>query len=99
MTIDDARNWAELGVIAAGIIGGGWRIMRRLERRLDKQDLLTAAQIEEIKSIKDENARQYGGNSGGMREAINQLVKGQDEIKSDLKYQRTRLDAHIDSHD
>jgi len=98
MDVEAIRSWAELGVIAAGVLAGGWRIMRRIERRLDKQDALTAAQIEDIKEIKTENARQYGGNSGGMREAINQLVKGQDEIKGELQYQRTRLDGHIDSH-
>jgi ABC-type nickel/cobalt efflux system permease component RcnA len=99
MSVESAAAWASVIGTAVLVIGGVWNFFRRIEKRLDKQDQIAKGQADDLKDIKSENARQYGGNSGGMREAINHLVKGQDEIKTELQYQRTRLDAHIDSHE
>ena len=87
----DVSSLASLLEIATAVVGvwvGLWRVFRRLEKRLDLQDALSASAAATVAAIQDENARQYGGNGGGMREAINGLKAAQLEMTR-------RLDVHI----
>lgn len=83
--IDSVRSWLEVAAILGGVFATLWRYERRLSQRLDRQDALA-------EQMKAELDKQFGGNGGGMREAINSLQDGQAEIGK-------RLDRHLEQHE
>ena len=96
---------AAVVVIVSALCGAVWFIVDRVDRRfaaateavqkldgrLDGQDTAIAVQTEAISAIKAEQAKQFGGNSGGIREAVNGVVATTARIE-------TRLDAHLEFH-
>ena len=70
-------------IVAAIVAGVGFAV--RLIRHLDAQDAVAREQTATIAAIKVEQAKQFGGNSGGIREAVNGLIVGQAEIRGDVK--------------
>ena len=85
MNLTDASEISQLvatAVVILGIFWGGIQILRRIDHRLDKQDAdaaLTRASVDELRKQAD---RQFGGNSGGIREAVNVIRVDVAEIKS-----------------
>lgn len=64
----------------------------KITKRIDDSDDLTAKQLAEIKATAEtdrlEMARQFGGNGGGMREAINGL-------SSQMQHLAGRFEQHL----
>lgn len=84
MDIESVRSWLEVVVILGGFFATIWRYERRLSQRLDRQDALAA-------QMKADLDKQFGGNGGGLREAVNSLQSGQAVITE-------RLDRHLEQH-
>lgn len=89
--IETVRSWLEVAAILAGIVGAFWRYDHRqnernaaLNRRLDQQDSLA-------KAVKDDLDKQFGGNGGGIREAINRIDDRLENVEQ-------RLDRHVEAH-
>jgi hypothetical protein len=76
--------WATLASILVTSLGFLIRYERRLTNRLDKQDT-------DLADLKSTLTREFSGNSGGIREAINALKEGQ-------KQTADRIDAHLQFH-
>jgi hypothetical protein len=77
-------SWAQVIALGLTIIGAVWAYDRKMQRRLDKQD-------NDIEGIKSTLAVQFGGNGGGIREAINRL-------STEQAAQAARIDAHLTFH-
>lgn len=69
------------------MVGGFWRLIVRL----NKQDALMESNRTLLDELKSQLAREFGGNSGGIREAINGL-------RSAAIADTRRLDDHLESH-
>ena len=76
--------WVAILTPAFIVLGVLFRYERRLSRRLDAQDAKSDA-------IATTLEKQFGGNSGGIREAVNGLTRGQEAITE-------RLDRHLEDH-
>lgn len=74
-----------VGALVVAAITAGIAFAFKLVRHLDAQDAIAKVQTDTIAAIKVEQAKQFGGNSGGIREAVNSLVVGQAEIRGDVK--------------
>ena len=59
-----------------------------IEARFDKNDAATKTAADKAASLELELARQFGGNSGGMRQAIN-------ETRQDIAVLKGAFDQHI----
>lgn len=73
-----------VAVVAAAVLGifaGGWKLFRRL----DAQDAVASETKRTLARLEARQEREFGGNSGGMREAINGV--------------QSRLDDHIRLHE
>ena len=77
MTNTDIATWIEILTPIVIVVGALWRYERRLTRRLDAQDA-------EARTMRDELARQFGGNGNGLRQAVDGINK--------------RFDDHIELH-
>ena len=73
------------------LIGAIFTAAWRLSRRLTKQDTDLALAVASIEEIKNTLAVHFGGNGGGIREAVNSLKAGQ-------AAQIRRMDEHLESH-
>lgn len=72
-------------IIAAS--GGFWRLAARLKA----QDIVMEANKDTLQRLESRLEREFGGNSGGIREAINGL-------KAAAVADTRRLDDHLESH-
>ena len=107
-SLQTARNVLEIGVIIGTIIIGLWRIRAAMDRRdaeLEKQAAVAEAErdsiLKEIESFKSDLRREFGGNSGGMREAINRIsvtVDRVDEKTNDLAVEVGELRGRFEQH-
>lgn len=89
MTVDLGNDVEQIAVgLAIALITAVFVGVWRLFKRIDKQD-------NDIAWIKELMAREFGGNSGGMREAINRLDQKVDDRIDDVS---DRLDSHISQH-
>jgi hypothetical protein len=59
-----------------------------VEKRFDKNDKATQAAADKASSLELHLAREFGGNSGGMRQAIN-------EMRTDLAHFHGAFDQHL----
>ena len=84
MEASDIAVWLEIAAPIVAVLGALWRYERKLTRRLDKQD----ADSEHMKQMLD---KQFGGNSGGIREAINGIDTRLDDLSQ-------RVDRHLEYH-
>lgn len=79
-----------VGLVIALLVAvatGLWRLFRRLDRQDEEQ----RAQRRVLIDLKADLDRQFGGNSGGLREAVNALQLGQKAITD-------RFDRHLEQH-
>lgn len=96
LAIDFASDSEQIvvGVIVAvivGLLGALLASIRRMFKRVNDQDLALALLRQGQADIKATLDIQFGGNGGGMREALNQL-------KEDRKSDRERMDEHLTLH-
>jgi hypothetical protein len=111
-TMDTYRaviEFALLLVAAATVLAGSvawvWRGRLALERRLRAIEEARAAEAAAIEALRRNLDREFGGNGGGMREAINRMsttlsaVDGRTlMLATDTTELRAKLDAHLDEH-
>ena len=76
--------WVAVLTPAFIVLGALFRYERKLQRRLDAQDAKTDG-IATTLSV------QFGGNGGGIRQAIDGLQRGQDALSE-------RVDRHLEDH-
>ena len=88
VTSDWALVDAAIVTIGITIIGLLWRIAVKAAKR----DVMIA-------SLSQQFTREFGGNSGGLRQQINHIASEQAEIKANQQYQIERLDEHIAQHE
>lgn len=75
-------------VIAAAAIGfGGWMVRKMTD---------LAGLPAELKALSDRFAKEFGGNSNGLRQTVDGLTTRVDSIQKDVREVRARLDFHID---
>ena len=77
-------SWAQIIAVILSVVGSLYVYDRRIQSRLDRQDATTDAIVARLE-------RELGGNSGGLREAVNSLKTGQAAAAD-------RLDAHLEAH-
>lgn len=82
--IEAVRSWLEVAAIIVGVFAVAWRWEKRTSSRLDTVELL-------LTSIKQEQEKQFGGNSGGIREKLNATADRIEDVSD-------RLDRHITQH-
>jgi len=92
LAVDLAGDLEQIAVgvaiaLVVACVAGFWRLIIRL----NKQDAVMAANKDVLLDLKAQLAREFGGNSGGIREAINGLKNAQ---AADTK----RLDEHLEAH-
>lgn len=109
-TLSTIKLIAELGALVIAVIVAVWRIRVALDKRdndLEKQLVEGESErkiiLHEIESIKNDLHKEFGGNSGGMREAINRISATMDRVDAktnDLAVEigelRGRFDQHVD---
>lgn len=78
---------ALLAALIIGGVGGFWRLAIRLKQ----QDILMESNKATLQRLESRLEREFGGNSGGLREAVNSL-KGAQAADT------VRLDAHLEAH-
>lgn len=76
---------AIVGALVVSAIVAGISFAFKLVRHLDAQDATAKVQTDAIAAINETQRKQFGGNSGGIREAVNSLAVGQAEIRGDVK--------------
>ena len=84
MDLPDAALWVEVLTPALVVVAAIWRYERRLASRLDKQD-------NDMEWVKAELKAQFGGNSNGIRQAVDSQAHAITDVSA-------RLDAHISQH-
>ena len=82
--ISVAAGWLQILSVVAAVIFGIYRIRKSLdqrdtemEKRLDTQIAVGASEreriMDQIEVLRTDLKKEFGGNSGGMREAINRI--------------------------
>ena len=84
MNLEDVILWLEILTPVFLLLMALYRWDKKLTRRLDAQDAT-------VKNMTDDLNRQFGGNGGGLREAVNTLQAGQTEIRGEVKDFRAEL--------
>jgi hypothetical protein len=107
--LNQARNVLEILVIVGAVIAGAWRIRAGIDKRGTDLEIQMAhaeserdAILNELETLKVSLSREFGGNSGGMREAINRISITVDalDVKSnalsvEIGELRGRFDQHM----
>jgi methyl-accepting chemotaxis protein len=110
-TIALFSEWAQILSVAAALIFGLYRIRKaldsrdnELEKRLLVGDMERDQILKEIAGFKSDLRKEFSGNSGGMREAINRIsdtVERVDEKTQALAVEvadlRGRFEQHVDT--
>jgi methyl-accepting chemotaxis protein len=97
-TISLLSQWVQILSVAAAVIFGLYRIRKaidsrdnELEKRLLVGDMERDQILKEIASFKSDLRREFGGNGGGMREAINRISDTVERV--DVKTQSVAVEV------
>ncbi len=87
MSIPDpaaAVDWYFLAAGALGVVVFVYKVARRVERMNESLETLTS--------------KEFGGNSGGMRQAINEIQQDSRFTRESMARLEGRFDQHIEEH-
>jgi archaellum component FlaC len=91
-------EWVQILSVASAVIFSVYRVRKaidardnELEKRLLVGDMERDQILKEIASFKSDLRREFGGNSGGMREAINRISDTVERV--DMKTQSVAVDV------
>ena len=101
----------DVAVVIAAIILGAWRIRHNIDKRdneLEKKLIEGEGErqliLAEIAGFKEDLKKEFGGNSGGMREAINRISDTVDrvdtktnELAVEVGELRGRFEQHMEN--
>jgi methyl-accepting chemotaxis protein len=107
-----AAGWLQILSVVGAVIFGIYRIRKSLdhrdsemEKRLDTQIAVGASEreriMDQIEVLRSDLNKEFGGNSGGMREAINRISDTMDrvDVKSNsLAVEVAELRGRYDQH-
>ena len=85
MSVDDFVAGAQIVgtlFVILSALWGGVQILRRIDGRLDHQDADAALIRQSVDELRKQADKQYGPNSGGIREAVNAIRIDVTAIKS-----------------
>lgn len=91
----DILLWIEILTPAVLVISAGWKAWGVLQERLDAQDASMVLLTQSVANQKEAADKQFGGNSGGIREAINGLVAGQGRIEDRQERMEEKTDQAV----
>jgi hypothetical protein len=90
MDLSTVANIAQISSVIIPMITGMWAIWRAVDKRLTQSLLTTTTLAAHMEAIQKQLDVQFGGNGGGIREAVN-------TIKTDMKVLESKVDkAAID---
>lgn len=94
--VDDTILWLAGIIAACAILVTGitkiWAFATKsLTERIDKSN-------EEMSQLRADLDKQFGGNSGGIREAVNNVAERQKEIGLAIEVIHRRIDEHLTLH-
>ena len=69
---------ANVIMLGAVIIGAAWKSRQRLEKREKELDVRMAHHEDSLATLSQTIEKQFSGNSGGIREAVNGIARKQD---------------------
>ena len=103
MGLDVAANWAQIVSIIIPLSAMVFGYFRLLNKQNHAQDVNAAVVNTKLESIEKTLEKQFGGNSGGIREAINGMTNKIDKIENRVNFMATdvatvsgRFQQHIE---
>ena len=82
MNLGEIANIAQVVSVAAPAVFGVYAIWRRIDKRQIETHIDTLRINDKLDYIEQQFRIQFGGNGGGMREAINNIATKQDKIET-----------------
>lgn len=102
VTISDASNMAQVASVACATVLGMYGVWRKIDQRQTETHIDTLRINDKLDYIEQQFRVQFGGNGGGMREAINNMADQQDRLEhrvtkigDDVANLRGKFDQHI----
>jgi len=96
-------NIAQILSVVFPILLGVYAFVRRTERKQLRQEASQALFEQKLEALKEMLDKQFGGNSGGIREAINNMTSKVDKIEdrvnciaTDLASVSGKFEQHIE---
>lgn len=96
-------NIAQIFSVVAPVLLGIYAFVRRTERKQIKSETAQALLKQQLQYMQDTLDKQFGGNSGGIREAINNMNNKIDKIENrvdcivaDLANVTGKFEQHIE---
>jgi archaellum component FlaC len=93
---------AQIVSVVSPALFGVYAIWRRIDKRQTESHIDTLRMSDKLDYIEQQFKVQFGGNGGGMREAINNIATKQDKIEGrvdtiaeDMANLRGKFDQHI----
>lgn len=102
VTLDSASSAAQVASVAMATVLGIYSIWRKIDQRQTETHIDTLRINDKLDYIEQQFRVQFGGNGGGMREAINNMCEQQDRMESrvtkigdDVANLRGKFEQHI----
>lgn len=102
VTISDASSMAQVASVACATVLGIYGVWRKIDQRQTETHIDTLRINDKLDYMEQQFRIQFGGNGGGMREAINTIADRQERIDlrvtkigDDVANLRGKFDQHI----
>ena len=101
-TLGDVSSIAQISSVAFATVFGVYGIWRKIDQRQNETYIDTLRINDKLDFMEQQFRIQFGGNGGGMREAINNMCEQQDrmelrvaKIGDDVANLKGKFDQHI----
>jgi hypothetical protein len=102
MSIDVIASWAQVISVVAPVFVGIYAVWRRIDKRQVEAYIETMRVRDQLAAVQKQLDVQFGGNGGGIREAINTMKSDQkvmdsklDKACADIANLQGKFDQHI----
>lgn len=102
VTLSDASGMAQVASVACATVLGIYGVWRKIDQRQTETHIDTLRINDKLDYMEQQFRIQFGGNGGGMREAINTIADRQERIDlrvtkigDDVANLRGKFDQHI----